>query len=255
MKSFFIILIGVVLIFSSCGIAYRTFFGIDTTPNWLLTEKDYKKAEKKIGIQGNFMFEMDTVAYHDTVRALKNQLLQNHEELNPNDSLGLKLIHAVSSVDLQPVQLRLFDKSGNEIFKIANCYLDVLPIDWNIQNCFSSFPPKVEDIVLNTHHFDIHLILHSLTEKIDFNALPKSNYYAVIMWNKFMIRPSKKLIEQIEESFGLQHPEVTYLYVNNHNATIWNLAEAEQREYLHKKIKEYEELQKEKNVETKGSNH
>lgn len=61
-----------------------------------------------------------------------------------------------------------------------------------------------------------------------------------------MIRPSKKLIEQIEESFGLQHPEVTYLYVNNHNATIWNLAEAEQREYLHKKIKEYEELQKEK---------
>ena len=245
MKSFFLFLISAVLVFSSCGIAYRTLLGIDTTPNWLLTEKDYKKAEKKIGVKGDFMFEMDTVAYHDTVRSLTNKLLQDYKQLHPDDAAGLRLINNVTNTDLQPVQLRLFDKSGNEIFKIANCYVDPLPIDWNYRNCFNSFPLKIKDKELNTHHFDIHLILNSLTEKVEFNTLPKTKYYAVIMWNRFMVRPSKKLIEQIEESFGLNHPDVTYLYINNHNASIWNLAEAEQREYIRKQINKYKESLKE----------
>ncbi len=228
-----IILITIITIYlSSCRPMYRTLLGVDSTPKWIYSNKELKKEERKMKVQGDFLFELDTTKYSDTILSIYKSNVSDFKSTFPEDTNGLKMIRKVANDDVQAVQFRLFDKKGDEIFKLVNCYIEILPIDWNYEKCLETFPPKTKNKQLNTHQFNLELILKSLKQDITLSQLPKTNYYAVIFWNSFMIRPSKKLIAQLDNYYGLNHPEVTYIYINNHNAQIWSHTTSEQKNMI-----------------------
>ena len=60
--------------------------------------------------------------------------------------------------------------------------------------------------------------------------LPKSDYYMVVLWNYFYIKPSRKLIKTVKK-YIKSNPEesITPIYINNHNAQIWSMLDSAQR--------------------------
>jgi hypothetical protein len=74
-------------------------------------------------------------------------------------------------------------------------------------------------------------------DSVKFSDLPNSDYYVVVFWNSFFLKPSKKLIKTVNKYID-SHPEVKIepLYVNNHNAELWSNMDSVQKakvvEYL-----------------------
>ena len=86
----------------------------------------------------------------DFIPHKKDILLEDFEPFEKYFTLterrnGLKMIRKVANDDVQAVQFRLFDKKGDEIFKLVNCYIEILPIDWNYEKCLETFPPKTKN--------------------------------------------------------------------------------------------------------------
>lgn len=224
---------------SSCSLLYRGLLGVDTTPQWQ-DEKDLYKALEKRNLTNKFNLVLDTASYCNTIKDALKDTLSNLA--SDTSIMGKRLKYKAQKVandDLQPVQVRLFDSEGLESFKLVNCYVDPpIPMDWNVDNCFDSFPLYSADIIQNTHTYNLPFLL-SHTRNLDGKAvqlsdLPKSEYYLVVMWNSFMIRPSKKLLETVNEYLAA-NPEknIKPIYINNHNQQIWNQLNAEQRKLIY----------------------
>jgi len=153
---------------------------------------------------------------------------------NQDSSEFIKLKKAFKD-DTQPVQFRLFDNKGTEIFKLVNCYVDPpIPMNWNVDGCFDTFPPKIAVQSLNVHNYGLDFLLsHSSLldqRKMTLNQLPKANYYGVIIWNEFFRRPSRRLIKTVRKYIQESEESIVLIYINNQNAYLWAVMDSENKE-------------------------
>ncbi len=231
---------------TSClRIAVRTYLGIDPTPEWLETE-DIEKLSLKYLIPLEQSYVLDTISYRQALIAnykTKAKALKKNDVILAQDSVQYKQYYATLKNDLQPVQVRYFKPNGEPIFKMISCYVEgLIPTQWNVQGCFDEFPPKPlselkkdEDITLQ------EIIPHIKSLKgngLEFSQLPKADYYAVVFWNKYFVRPSKNILNQIrayDKKFDNQ--DTYFIFINNQGAQLWPLLTDESRRELKEELK------------------
>ena len=233
----FLLICCLIFFMSSCGMAYKVLLGVDTTPSWNTDEEIVKQAERyEIPLTYNLI--LDTVSYFNGLRTIYKNTFDSLNIMNGDSSEYFNMRRALKD-DTQPVQFRLFDSKGTEIFKIVNCYVDPpIPMNWNVDACFDTFPPKIEVKSLNIHQFGLEFLLsnaHLLSgDRFTMNTLPKADYYGVIIWNKFFKRPSKQLIKTVRKYFEDSNESVVLIYMNNQNAYLWELMDAKDKEKVKK---------------------
>ncbi len=227
-----------------CRVVYRTIAGVDLRPKWMTDEEVAREFEKK-GVPSAQAFALDTATYDRAVRArYKDEVARVFPKgaKNKEDSLALKPIWKHTSDDLQPVQVRYFDGGGRAIFKLVNCYL-AIPIRWNVEGAFDHFPPRpiadlkeVGDDSLSFFLGHLHPLDGS---SFATGSLPEADYYVVLFFNRYMIRPSRKLFKTVHR-YHKRHPSenVHVLYVHNHNAHMWGRVKPENREAAKQMIAE-----------------
>jgi hypothetical protein len=191
---------------------YRTILGVDITLEWN-SDSDIEKRAKKYDIPSEYNLVMDTSGYYQGLKEIYSEV-KKAQGVTDTASIEYENIMGVYKDDSQPVQFRLFETDGTEIFKIVNCYI-MKPVksDWNVENCFDSFPPYLDNDISNTHYFDLDLILDNSYllngKKYALEDLPSTDYYGVIIWNDFMKRSTKKLIKQVREKVMYEGRSIT----------------------------------------------
>jgi hypothetical protein len=243
MRKIYPLLFIIIISTSSCNLAYRTLLGIDTSPSWK-TDKDIEKDFRKKNIAEANRFVLDTASYDKTVKAdLRKTVTELKKDTANYDTVYVKKLLKIANDDLQAVQIRYFTKTGEPIFKLVNCYIDPpIPMTWNVENSFDVFPPKNDIPLLQYNQPISYFFPHIKTlkgESVSFSNLPAADYYAIVYWNDFMKRPSKKLIKKLKR-YNKKHDNQTthFLFVNNHNASIWSHTNDVQKEDLKKQLKE-----------------
>lgn len=229
-----LLLISSLLTFSltGCKLAYRGLLGIDTTPSYK-TERSLLIDAKRRKIPQAFNLIADTANFHNDKALLYKEMFAEMKKDSTVDSLSVLKIKKVYKDDSQPVQFRLFKNTGEEIFKLVNCYVDPpIPMDWNVNNCFDQFPPQIDIESLNTHYINLDFFLAHASkpngEKLKIQDLPKTDYFGIIIWNDYFIKPSRKLINTVKES--VKNESITLIYINNHNANLWYLIDGKTKE-------------------------
>ncbi|MEX0968767.1 MAG: hypothetical protein WD077_16155 [Bacteroidia bacterium] len=226
---------------SGCGLAYRVILGIDTTLTWK-SKQEIEKDFDKQNIPAGSRYILDTATYANAIKSeFRIELKKMTDDTVTFDSVQAKLLKTVAKDDLQPVQVRYFDNSLQQIFKQVNCYIRVIPMSWNVDNSFDTFPPRISMPALNHRPKPLDYFLpHLLTlegEPVTQENLETADYYVLIFWNSFMKRPSKKLIRTVKSNIA-KNPDrkIVILYVNNYNAEIWDKLDPSQKalykEYL-----------------------
>lgn len=236
----------ILIVAAGCGPTYRVLLGLDNRPKWK-SEKAIAKDFKKRKIPENQQYVLDTASYSNAVKAeLRDRLEAMEGDTVPLDSSVVKQMFKVANDNLQPVQVRWFNSSGEPIFKLVNCYIDPpIPMRWNVEGSFDTFPPHndIEYLQLGNKPLE-YFLPHIQTVSgllVTLSELPEADYYAVVFWNDFFIRPSKKLIKLLKE-YDQEHgeQETHYLFVYNHNAQIWSRMTAEQQESAREQWREEE---------------
>lgn len=228
-----------VLLAAGCSVTYRVLLGVDASPQWR-TNSQIKKDFKRYSIAHQPVYVLDTATYIAAVRARMQPIADSLETLGmseENDTV-LRALKPFKD-DLQPVQLRYFTANGQPITKMANCYLyPPMPMRWNVDGLFNQFPPGHSIDMLNNHQQPLGDFLPHIK---DLNgqvvSLPigaDTEYIALVFFNRLMIRPSRKLIQDLR-SFHQQHPQakVQVFYVHNHNSQMWMLYSPEERVAQH----------------------
>ena len=230
-------LFGVVLFISlntSCSVAYRVLLGVNIHPDWIANEEIIKKA-KHYGIPENQMFVLKEQGILDSIivnstNEVRERFADN-ESLSKADSLTLEKIENQMNNDIQPVQIRFFNATGQPIFKLVNCYFSpIFPMNVNVEGCFNQFPPTEIDALKNQE--DLHLeFFKPFIEPLTDQATKETEgveYVGLVFWNNYMIKPSRKAVKEIlayKERY--KNSNVKLFFVNNHNAYLWLLANKE----------------------------
>lgn len=215
---------------SSCSIAYRVLLGVDSTPSWK-SDKHVQRDFKHANLPAAQSYVLDTASFYKATIAFYRTGFDSTPQTS-SDSLKQNRLRKALNDDLQPVQIRFYDAKGTPLFKLVNCYLDPpIPMRWNVAGSFDQFPPandiaQLNDFLLPMDFFLPHLQPLS-TDSQSPKALPAADYYAILMWNDFMIRPSRKLIKSMRD-YQKQHADkkIHFLYVNNHNAYLWPMLDS-----------------------------
>jgi hypothetical protein len=224
----------ILLMTTSCRVAYRVILGVDSSPKWL-TNSDLDKEFNKKNIHPEMRFILDTSSYIQSVKNDLKLVTRRYLKEHPIDSSSLNLRYTVAKNDIQPAQVRYFNKNGKQIFKLVNCFIDKpIRMDWNIGNCFSAFPPVSQNVLMTESYHNIDFFLpHIKTlngSQINLSSIDNYEYYAIVFWNGYLKRASKKLIEQIQEYHKqFTDKKVFVFYVNNHNQFIWQNASIEEK--------------------------
>lgn len=223
-----IIFVVVILIFVGCKpIAAKLILGVDTTPEWK-TQNEILIDFERYQIPDANRFILDTAIYAKTV---EKQVYKNIELMQENgiaiDSMMENKIQKSFNDNLQPVQVRYFNADGSPIFKLVNCYLEnFFKMDWNFDKSFDVYPPTTNDEILNFGNENLAFFIPMLRNLdgsvLNLNDLPKSKYYVIVFWNSFFNKPSRKLINQIQE-IEKDKKDTFVLYVNNHNSELYDL--------------------------------
>jgi|SRR5690554_1502005 len=221
-----------VIVLSGCSLVYKVLLGVDTKPNWS-TDKHITSQAKKYKIPEEFNLIQDTVGYYEELKVIYQSKFDEVEIID-GDSTDYFKLHRIYNDDFQPVQFRLFDNEGTEIFKMVNCYVDPpIPMNWNVGGCFDNFPAKTNIESLNTHFFGLEVLLENASflnsTKLTMEELPNSDYYGVIIWNDFFKRPSKKLIKTVQKYVQKRIEKVTLIYIYNHNSYLWYSIDSDTR--------------------------
>lgn len=234
-----LLIVLVALLFGSCRVFYRVLLGIDSTPGWV-DKKYLEKRSRQLGLPDSQLFQLDTMSLTDAFTKpyldLKESLLSD-SLLSSADSLLLKKEAKKLKNKLQPVQALYFNKNGAPIYWMINCYVDpVFPrMNWNIDSSFNFFPPRpfspLNDSLTDSLSFFLPHIRKADNSVLTMRDLPEADYYVLILWNDILKRPSRKLIELVQE-YHKTYPDkkVHVLYVNNLNAYLWPLMPHEQKE-------------------------
>lgn len=226
------------LLFSQCSLMYRVLLGVDTSPNWC-SDKHIERDYKRFGIKHVQRLVLDTASYEHWVRERLQPITDSIKQAGiSKDSDTAKRLVKPFRDDMQPVQFRYFTASGQPLTKLVNCYIDPpIPMRWNIDGSFNQHPPRHNIAMLNDHQQDLHEFLphlHGLNgHKPDLSAIDSADYVALVFFNRFMFRPSRKLIKTLE-TYRAEHPDVrmTILYVHNQNSLIWPRLNDKQKEQV-----------------------
>lgn len=226
-KKSVLLMIVLVTTLSCKPLAAKLLLGVDTTPEWK-TNKEITEEFSTYDIPVKNRFVLDTAIYAAAVEA---KFYEDIEVMKSKaiaiDSVMVYKLETSLNDNLQPVQVRYFDKNGKAAFKLVNCYLDgVLKIDWNYEGAFDTYPPSTDDEMLNFANHDLDFFLPMLRtldgSHIEMKDLPVNEHYAIIFWNDFFTKPSRKLIKQIQD-IERDNKDTFVLYVNNHNAEIYEM--------------------------------
>lgn len=223
---------------TSCSIPYRVILGINPSPEWTLEEEIVELANK-YEIPAEYSWTLDTVTYFANLRELYSKEAKEIQIID-DDSTELFLLKEVLKDDTQPVQFRLFDKNGTEIFKLVNCYVEPpIPMNWNVEGCFDVFPPVIDEESLGYHYFDLDFLLSASSpingEKLTLSELPEAEYYGVVLWNDYFVKPSRKLIKTVTEYIEDSGESVQLIFINNQHACIWQIIDSADKE----RVKEF----------------
>jgi hypothetical protein len=127
----------------------------------------------------------------------------------------------------QPLQMLYFNKDKELISFHANCFAGGFPnLKWNRTNSFSTFPPQTV-APLDT------LFSYSMILKYTQNLKPSgqnfrepmvNEYIALVFWNRFLGRQSKKMISLLQQNAALaKEKNLKIIYINNDNFFVQNL--------------------------------
>lgn len=100
-----------------------------------------------------------------------------------------------------------------------NCYAPGYPkLNWNIDNNFATFPPKTAAPLDTLLSFD-RLINHAEAFKNHEKEKVGKNepYTVVFIWNRFMIRETKRLHKLVKENLQKCNEPYRIIYINNDN--------------------------------------
>ena len=217
---------------SGCTLLLGTALGI----NFLADIEDIETLEKRAKrkkLAEHQVFYLSSFDFFPFLKAIKHQelqLLADKEYPELEHARQEKRIKQRFHDLYQPVQIHIFDRAGGPLFKMLNCHLDpVIPMRWNRFGSFDEFPPSP----LNIRGFDIELydslqffvpfFRNRAGSHVNFNDLPSADYYVMVFWNDYYKRPSRKLLRKLRKSFmKLKDKNIAFLFVNNHNAFVWN---------------------------------
>lgn len=226
----------------SCTTIKTTILGIDASPEWL-DDKEMEREFYKRKIPKANRYVLDTASYNKSLLKYLAMELKQMQLINSKDSVYKVKLKNIVKDDSQPVQVRYFDSNHNQIFKVVNCYVEnPITMDWNINNCFGVFPPKIDIEDLNNDHKKLNFFLeHIYTmdgKRSSLGTLPKADYYVIVFWNSFFKRPSRKLIRTIKNYNNKHKDKSTYvMYVNNQNAEIWSHVDSAQKRKILSELK------------------
>lgn len=236
LKYFFLLVI-IGSCFSCKRTLVRLLLGVDLTPKWV-SQAEIKRTFDRYDLSQQEIYVLDTFSYRNSVLEwLESEkiILGGKDLAFELDSLRNRQIRKIANDNLQPVQLRFFEASGLPIFKMVNCYVDPpVKMDWNVDGSLDAFPPTNIEELRTTFNDDLqHIIRHVKTldnKAISMSDLPVADYYAVVFWNSFMIKPSNKLIGEVKD-YEAKHKDqnVHVIYVNNHNSILWPQLSQEQQ--------------------------
>ena len=233
---------------SSCKLVLvRGFLGFDTTPEYMedsALEKRIKK--RKIPLEQAYYFKDDSFYkeikehYYAEKLLISESSYLNEEEKEEK----LNIISNKMKDDSQFVKLMIF-KDNETVYKSLNCFINPLSFlnpfkrAWNIENSLDDFPPKPLSAItypLNESN-DLEFYINN-SESLNDNQLqvkdlPEAKYYMVIVWNDIAIKYSRKLIKHARR-YVKKHKEhdIHIIYINNHNAFIWNQLEDSDKEKI-----------------------
>lgn len=185
--------------FSSCSFIAKELIGIRSFQS--LSEKKHKRLLRKMDASYENAFLIDTTYINF---------------LNVEDT-SYKRIEKKNHY--QPIQAIYFGHQAYPQSWFINCYAPGFPnLNWNVDNAFSTFPPKSPAPVDSLLSFDQ---LFGLAKPLVGNTPPKYSaeqpYTVAIIWNRFMFKQSKRLNKLVIQN--LQNSDVPYriLYINNDN--------------------------------------
>jgi len=119
----------------------------------------------------------------------------------------------------QPLQALYYNNSGVlESFQV-NCFVGGFPnLKWNINNNFSTFPPKLQAPLDSLVPLDVHLKYLKPVSNSTMPSIENYDYIIIVHWNRFMGRQSRNLINYVKENSNLAtNKKVKILYVNTDN--------------------------------------
>lgn len=230
---------------SACTLTYRVLLGVDASPEWR-TDKQIKKDFKRYKTNQSAIYVLDTASYTASVRARVKPIADSLMALGLSEESDTVLrAYKPFKDDMQPVQLRYFAANGQPLTKMVNCYLHPpIPMRWNVDGLFNQFPPAHNIAMLNNHQQPLDYFLPHIKDlqgqTVSLPIRPETEYIALVLFNSYMIRPSRKLIQSLT-TYHQQHPQakVQVFYVHNHNSQLWMMYSPEQKKQV------YEYLQKE----------
>ncbi|WP_343632549.1 hypothetical protein [Fluviicola sp.] len=119
----------------------------------------------------------------------------------------------------QPLQAVYYNSNGiPESFQI-NCYAGGFPnLKWNRNDIFETFPPKqqapVDSLLTLSKHLEFLRPLSGTAEKNP----GKTDYFAIVHWNRFMGRQTKRLIRCVQKNARrTTGQQLKIIYANNDN--------------------------------------
>lgn len=204
---FFVLLIG-------CA----SILGIRTNPS-VIDPETIKQQFAAFKIPSQNQFILNDTSYTATI---KRDAFSYISTLT--DSLEILKTKSIAKDNLQPLQVRYFDKKGSQIFKLVNCYVPPSS-KWNVDGCFNTFPPNLSHQQTNQLHHKLDFFLDHIIDingnKLNFNSLPPSEYYALVFWNDIFYKMSDSMIQTISQYNQLHSKKGIFtLFVNNHNSTV-----------------------------------
>jgi hypothetical protein len=224
-----------VLLVSGCSVSYRLLLGVDTSPQWR-SHSQIEKDFKRYRIKQDAVYVLDTASYTASVRARVQPIADSLMALGlSKESDTVLRAFKPFKDDMQPVQLRYFAANGQPITKMVNCYLHPpIPMRWNVDGLFNQFPPAHNIAMLNNHQQPLAYFLPHVKDlqgqSVSLPIQPETEYVALVMFNRYMIRPSRKLIKSLKD-YHQQHPQakVQVFFIHNHNSQLWMMYSPEQQ--------------------------
>lgn len=235
------------LLFNSCKLSYRVLLGVDAKPKFYPNEYIHRQAHRW-GIEDPQLYYWSREGFFAYAEERYKRAHREVQALEAADSTRKKMIKKGAKDDTQPVQIRMFDKDGGPLFKLVNCYIDPpIPLNWNKHGSFDTFPLQPHPDIAPMHHDSLQTFLPYIysekSDSVQMDRLPDADYYIMVFWNKYFLRPSRKLINEVQRYVKKREEDIAVLYVSNHNATLWAHATDDQKEMVRDTFeKEDEEL-------------
>lgn len=205
-KKILFLILSIPLLFYSCKTVVSVAFGINEPK--LLTDEELEKLSIKHGISPANSYKIDT-AYFSFLKSIDEEYAD------------IAYDHG------QPLQALYFNRNKELLSFQTVTYAEEESINlkWYPDSIFSTFPPK-EQAPLDTI-----VTYDKIIEYV--NLLPNSNtltpietdYIVVVFWANFLERPSKKLIEIVNENIKTAtHESIKVVYVNVDNFFYYQLS-------------------------------